>query len=109
MKINCLHPETLKWSVQVNDLLNNCKQNITSLSLSVTFKTTAVYCIVWAITPAFLFSRSVTYIRVTGNSVFQPDRYVGRGGGGGHASRDLHLLYTKWRRSLEKPLHLYEH
>ena len=45
--------------------------------------------------PYLLSGRAVTYIRVTGNSVFQPDRY------------DLQLLrksssesYTKWRRSL---------
>ena len=46
------------------------------------------------------------YIRVTGNSIFQPDRYVGACIAWLTPSAPF-IVYTKWRSSLEKPLHLY--
>ena len=52
--------------------------------------------------------RSVTYIRVTGNSIYQPDRYVGVCDTCLTPGAPF-IVYTKWRRSLEKPTYLYEH
>ena len=53
----------------------------------------------------FLTFIPVTYIWVTGNSIFQLDRYFGACVTGLTPSAPF-ITYTKWRRSLEKSLHI---